>query len=119
MAGPNLPQLAWRNVWRNRRRTLLTLSSIAFGTLFAVLFTGIGDSNWAEMIDLAARMGGGHVSVQHAEYLDTPSFSRSVVVSDELRQVLEIEGLVAAADVEVEDDRHGGGVGSTDGLRKA
>ena len=36
MAGPNLPKLAWRNVWRHRRRTLLTLSSIAFGTLCAV-----------------------------------------------------------------------------------
>jgi ABC-type lipoprotein release transport system permease subunit len=88
MAGARLPRLAWRNVWRNRRRTLLTLSSIAFGTMCAVLFTGIGDSNWAQMIDLAARMGGGHVSVQHAEYHDTPTLSRSVVATAKLRERL-------------------------------
>jgi len=82
-----LAGLAWRNLWRNRRRTALTLSSIAFGTGIAVLFTGIGDSNWREMIDLAARLGGGHVSLQHPEYLDTPTLSRSVAGVDRLRAV--------------------------------
>ena len=70
--------MAWRNLWRRPRRTLLTLSSIAFGSMLAVLFTGIGDSQWRGMIDLAARMGGGHVSIQHAEYLDAPTLDHSV-----------------------------------------
>jgi ABC-type lipoprotein release transport system permease subunit len=70
--------MAWRNLWRHRRRTLLTLSSIAFGTMLAVLFTGMGDSNFSEMIDLAARLGGGHVRLHHPEYLDTPTLSRTV-----------------------------------------
>jgi cell division protein FtsX len=34
-----LPAIAWRNLWRNRRRTLLTLSAIAFGLFLAVLYT--------------------------------------------------------------------------------
>ena len=81
-----LARMAWRNIWRNRRRTLLTLSSIAFGTMLAILFTGLGDANWREMIDLAARLGGGHVSLQHAEYLDTPTLSRTVHDRD-LREI--------------------------------
>jgi len=89
MKGPNLASLAWRNLWRHRRRTLLTLSSIAFGTMLAWLFTGLGDYNWRAMIDLAARMGGGHVTLQHAEYLDTPTLSRSVTESAALRAVAE------------------------------
>ena len=36
------------------------------------------------MIDLGARMGGGHVTVQHPEYLDTPSLSRAVTGTDVL-----------------------------------
>jgi ABC-type lipoprotein release transport system permease subunit len=76
--GPGIPAMAWRNLWRHRRRTLLTLSSIAFGTMLAILFTGIGDAQWREMIDLAARMGGGHVSIQHSEHLDAPTLSNSV-----------------------------------------
>jgi ABC-type lipoprotein release transport system permease subunit len=78
--------MAWRNLWRNRRRTLLTLSSIAFGTMLAIIFTGMGDSNWSEMIDFAARMGGGHVTLQHPEFLNTPTLSRTVRDGTRLRE---------------------------------
>ena len=87
MKGPNLAAMAWRNLWRNRRRTVITLSSIAFGILLAVLFTGLGDSRWAEVIDLAARMGGGHVTLLHPEYLDTPSLKRTVTAVESKRNL--------------------------------
>jgi ABC-type lipoprotein release transport system permease subunit len=70
--------MAWRNLWRNRRRTLITVSSLAFGMLLSVLFTGLGDAQWDGAIDLAARMGPGHVSVQHPDYQDLPSLQRTV-----------------------------------------
>jgi len=88
MNGPGLPRLAWRNIWRNRRRTLITLMSIAFGTLFAVLMTGIGDSSYSEMIDQAARLGGGHVIVQHEDYLDRPGLKKTVRVDLESNEAL-------------------------------
>ena len=78
MKGPRLGVMAWRNLWRRRRRTLITISSIAFGTFLAVLFTAFQDRNFADMIDLAARMIGGHVTLQHPEYQDKPTLSRSV-----------------------------------------
>ena len=59
MSGPNVATLAWRNLWRNRRRTLLTMGSIVFGVFLAVVFTAMQDRNWKDMIDLAARLGGG------------------------------------------------------------
>lgn len=77
--------MAWRNLWRNGRRTFLTLVSIAFGTMLAILFTALGDSNFGEMIDLAARMGGGHVALQHPEHLETPTFGRTVTGAEGLR----------------------------------
>jgi ABC-type lipoprotein release transport system permease subunit len=74
----SLGKMAWRNLWRQRRRTWITLSSIAFATALAILITGFQDSNFAMMIDLAARLGGGHVTLQHPEYLDSPTLSRTV-----------------------------------------
>ncbi|MEJ2203366.1 MAG: FtsX-like permease family protein [Gemmatimonadota bacterium] len=71
-------RMAWRNLWRNGRRTVLTLFSIAFGLFLAVLMTAMQDRNWADMIDLAARLGGGHVTVQHEEFRDTPTLDRTV-----------------------------------------
>ena len=78
MTGTSLTTMAWRNLWRNRRRTLLTLSAIVFGVFLSVLMTALQDRNWADMIQLAARIGAGHVTLQHQEYLDNPTLSRSV-----------------------------------------
>ncbi len=78
MARVQLASIAWRNLWRNRRRTLLTLVSMAFGIMLAVLFTGIGESSYSQMIDYSARLGSGHVTIQHADYADLPSLKRSV-----------------------------------------
>ncbi len=83
----SLSKMAWRNLWRNRRRTIVTLSSIAFGILLATLFTGLGDATYANMIDMAARMGGGHVTYQHREYIETPSLKKTVTDVEKKRAV--------------------------------
>jgi ABC-type lipoprotein release transport system permease subunit len=80
-----IPLIAWRNLWRNTRRTLLTLSAIAFGTFLAVMYTALQDRSYADMIDLAARLGGGHVAIQHPEYLQTPTLTRTVNGTDAIR----------------------------------
>ncbi len=82
-----LPSMAWRNLWRHRRRTLLTLLSIAFGTMLAVIITGMADRMFGDMIDLAARMGGGHVTLQHPEYLDRPALKRTLANTTGLREI--------------------------------
>ncbi len=90
-----IASMAWRNLWRNRRRTIVTLSSIAFGTMLAILSTGFGDHNFSQMIDLAARLGGGHVTLQHPEYLEMPTLSRTALGASRLREI-------ALADPDVE-----------------
>ena len=75
-------RIAWRNLWRNGRRTVLALVSIAFGLLLAILLTAMQDRNWADMIELAARLGGGEVTVQHAELRDAPTLDKTVTGTD-------------------------------------
>lgn len=68
-----LVALAWRNLWRNRRRTLITLSTIAVGFALAVFSIGLGDGGHNQMIRNAIQMGEGHLTIQPEGYLATPS----------------------------------------------
>ncbi len=86
MKSTSLATMAWRNLWRNRRRTYITLSAIVFGVFLAVIMMAMQDRNWADMIRLAARLGAGHVTIQHPEYLDTPTLTRTVQGTDTLRR---------------------------------
>lgn len=79
-------KIAWRNLWRQKRRTLLTLLSIAFGCFLAILATAMQDRSFSDFINTAARLQSGHVTIQHPEYLDTPTLSKTVKNTEELRK---------------------------------
>lgn len=68
-----LAALAWRNLWRNRRRTIITLTTISFGFGLAVVSIGLGDGGHNQMIRNAIRLGDGHLAIQPAGYLANPS----------------------------------------------
>jgi ABC-type lipoprotein release transport system permease subunit len=87
MKGTTLATMAWRNLWRNSRRTYITLSAIVFGVFLSVILMAMQDQNWADMIRLAARLGAGHVTFQHPDYLDSPALSRPVRGTDELTRL--------------------------------
>jgi ABC-type lipoprotein release transport system permease subunit len=78
--------MAWRNLWRNRRRTLITLSALVFGMFLVIIGRSFSDRNLGDAVDLAARLGSGHVTLQHPEYLDAPSTRRTVVNTSELER---------------------------------
>jgi ABC-type lipoprotein release transport system permease subunit len=68
--------MAWRTLSRNRRRTLITSLSVAFGIFLAVTLTGSGDYSYTNMINTSTIMGLGHVSIAEEGYNDRPSLSR-------------------------------------------
>ena len=89
--------IAWRNLWRQRRRTILTLVSITFGGFLAVMMTALQDQSFSDFIDNAARSGAGHVTVQHPEYQDRPTLTRTVTETDEKRAIAEGDRSVVRA----------------------
>ena len=46
-------KMAFRNLQKNPRRTLITLLGIAFGVMISILFTGLQDATWKETINRA------------------------------------------------------------------
>jgi putative ABC transport system permease protein len=60
--------IAWRNLWRNKRRTLLTAGTVSLGLGLLLVFLGIGDGSHRQMIQSAVRLGGAHLAAQARGY---------------------------------------------------
>ena len=65
-----LMKLGYRNLWRNRRRTLLTMSAMGTATALLVLTLGIYDGMLWDMIEGATELYHGHVKITAVDYLD-------------------------------------------------
>lgn len=61
-------KMAWRNIWRNPRRSLLTISAIAFASLLLVFMLSWQFGSYDTMINSAVRIHTGHVQVQAEGY---------------------------------------------------
>jgi ABC-type lipoprotein release transport system permease subunit len=61
-----LLRMAWRNLWRHTRRTVLTALAFATGVFLLVVFLGLGDGMHEKMIETGIRMGSGHVVIEPA-----------------------------------------------------
>jgi ABC-type lipoprotein release transport system permease subunit len=89
-----LGSMAWRNLWRRKRRTLITAISIGFGVMLAVTFTGSGDYWYTNMINAGATMGLGHITVEPHGYNQTPSLDKRLLNAGEVRKhVLTMRGV--------------------------
>ncbi len=82
----NFNQLAWRNLFRRKRRTFITAFSIGFGVMLSVTFTGTGDYGYTKMIDMGASMGMGHVTIEPAGYNLKPTLDKRLKQTEVLRQ---------------------------------
>jgi len=89
-----LGKIAWRNLWRRKRRTLITGISIGFGVMLAVTFTGTGDYGYTNMINTSAIMGLGHVTIEPHGYNQTPSLDKRLRKTGQIRErVLAMPGV--------------------------
>ncbi len=87
-------KMAWRNLWRRKRRTLITGFSIGFGVLLSVTFTGTGDYGYTNMINAGASMGFGHVTIEPRGYNQTPALDKRLLKTEQIReQVLTMPGI--------------------------
>ena len=84
-----IPRLAWRSIWRNRRRTLITVLSIGFGLTCAIFFIAIGEGVYTQLIDQVVRMQAGHVTLENPDYRDAPAVDLWIEASELLRSQIE------------------------------
>ena len=66
-------KIGWLSIWRNKRRTLISLFSIVIGTGIPTFFVCIAWGFYAGLIDDVARLMSGHVTYEHIDYRNSPS----------------------------------------------
>ena len=77
-------KMAWRNIWRNKRRSYITISSIGFAVLFACAFMSMQYGSMTHMVDNAVRFYAGHMQIQQEGYWDERTLDNSMSYSQDL-----------------------------------
>jgi ABC-type lipoprotein release transport system permease subunit len=75
---PAMMRLAWRNLWRNHRRTLIMLLAIAIGVWAMIFMTALMRGMVDEMIRDGINSLPGYVQIHHADFRDDPSIDNSI-----------------------------------------
>lgn len=74
--------LAWRNIWRNKRRTLITIASVFFAVFLAILMRGFHIGSWQNLIDSVLHSYSGYIQVHNNGYWDNQNFDYSMSAND-------------------------------------
>lgn len=75
-------KLAWRNVWRNKRRTLITVASIMFALFFAIIMRGFQKGSYANMKKNAIESYSGYVQIHKKGYWDDKNINNVFSLDD-------------------------------------
>ncbi len=84
-----LIRIAWRSLWRNRRRSILAISAIAFAVALAIVRLGFDDGVFALSLRTAVRSSTGYLQIQKTGYNENPTLQKSFTVGPRIESVLE------------------------------
>lgn len=93
-----LAMLAWRNLWRNHRRTVIMISAVTIGVWAMIFMTALMRGMVNDMLRDGIQVLPGHVQIHHQEFRDDPSINNLVPETEaELQNTFGKEDFVAWA----------------------
>ncbi len=88
-------RIAFRNLFRQRRRSLLTLLTMMGGFVLAAFSIAWADGTYNSVIEAFTRNRLGHIQIHSGDYLDQPSLYKSIGdVSSVGEQLAHVDGVV-------------------------
>lgn len=91
-----LIRLSWRSIWRNWRRTLITVSAISGGLALALFAVAFAYGSHAQIIGEAVRVQSGHLTLEHKDYREAAAIDLSVKLPPALREKIQAVAGVAS-----------------------
>ncbi|MCF8462056.1 MAG: ABC transporter permease [Flavobacteriales bacterium] len=89
-------KLAWRNIWRNKRRTAITLTSIMMAVFLSNFLISLNDGIFGNMLDNMTRSFLGHVQVHQNGYWDDQTLDNAFEADDALVETMKSADHVVA-----------------------
>lgn len=80
-------KLAWRNIWRNKRRTAITLTSVMMAVFLSNFMISLNEGIFGNMLDNMTRAFLGHVQIHEKGFWDEPVLDNSMEASSELEVI--------------------------------
>ena len=71
-------KIAFRNIFRQKRRTILTALAMVVGFTLSSVFIGWSDGAYGDIISMFTRNRIGHIQVHREGYLDKPSLYKTI-----------------------------------------
>lgn len=72
--------LSWRNLWRNKKRTLIAAASVFFAVFLAVVMRSMQNGSYGYMIRSSVKFYTGYLQVQGKGYWENRSLDKSIVL---------------------------------------
>lgn len=91
--------IAWRNLWRNRRRTWLSTGGVAFSVFIMVFAWSTQVGTFRVMMENATSLMTGHLQLSHPLSIDDPALRHTVTGASELAARIERHPEVLAVSV--------------------
>lgn len=89
-------KLAWRNIWRNKRRSFITMGMIMLAVVLSVFMRSMQLGTYDKMIDGMVRYTTGYIKIQRLGYQEEPSIDNTFRSNDTLYQSLkEMKGITS------------------------
>lgn len=79
-------KLAWRNLWRNKKRTLITVSSVFFAIFLALIMRSMQLGSYEMMVENTVRTSTGYIQLHGQGYWDEKSINNTFELTAELEQ---------------------------------
>lgn len=93
----NFVKMAWRNVWRNRRRSLVTIAATTLALFVTINYAGLVEGYVAAMEDNVLDIEMGDIQVFAEGYRDDPSLYKKIEHPAELMAALDRAGFRSSA----------------------
>lgn len=81
-------KIAWLNIWRNKRRTLITTASVFFAVLLAILMRSVTSGVYENMIHNTVSYSSGYIQIHQKGYWDEQAIDNSFEENEQLNQLL-------------------------------